>query len=299
MSNRDLLAETARRQSEASDPQRSAWVSANAGAGKTHVLKLRVLRLLLAETSPDRILCVAYTKAAAAEMSKRVFDDLSRWATATDATLRLLLKPVLGRHADDADMVRARRLFAHAIETPGGLKVQTIHGFCERLLQRFPLEAGIPPGFSVLDDDAAAALRREAIDAVLRQATSAPSQPLGRALTCVIAHAVDDRFDDVLGAAIARREWLRWLIRLGDDEDSALATADDIYRDLLSVRRTVSADALRQDMAHVLDDTGLRRATDLLCAGKSTEDKKIATGLRTALRSAISPAGSPASKPRF
>ena len=133
-----LLIATEQAQATASDPQLSAWVSANAGAGKTHVLKMRVLRLLLAGTKPERILCLTYTKAAAAEMAQRVFQDLSTWALASDEKLAAELTKLLAVTPAADDIARARQLFARAIETPGGLKVQTIHAFCERLLQRFP-----------------------------------------------------------------------------------------------------------------------------------------------------------------
>src|SRR5690606_38542568 len=99
---------------------------------------------------------------------------------------------------------RARNLFAASIETPGGLKVQTIHAFCERLLQRFPLEAGVPPEFSILDDDTARELRREATDAVLMLATGDPSTAVGRALAVAVAYAADDGFDAVLKDALSR-----------------------------------------------------------------------------------------------
>ena len=147
-------------------------MSANAGTGKTHVLTMRVLRLLLADTPPERILALTYTKAAAAEMSKRVFDHLAGWVTAPDDKLEGKLKELLDRAPTWDEMQRARQLFAIAIETPGGLKVQTIHAFCERLLQRFPLEAGVAPGFAILDDQERNALLREAIDEVLTEATS-------------------------------------------------------------------------------------------------------------------------------
>ena len=147
-----VLDETRRNQGAAADPKSSAWVSANAGTGKTHVLTMRVLRLLLADTPPEKILALTYTKAAAAEMSKRVFDHLAGWVTAPDGKLQDRLKELLDRAPTWDEMQRARQLFAIAIETPGGLKVQTIHAFCERLLQRFPLEAGVAPGFAILDD---------------------------------------------------------------------------------------------------------------------------------------------------
>ena len=145
--------ETQRLQCQAADPAASAWVSANAGTGKTHVLTMRILRLLLGGTEPARILALTYTKAAAAEMSKRVFARLGEWVTADEADLKESLGQLLDRPPTDGEIERARRLFAVAIETPGGLKVQTIHAFCERLLQRFSLEAGVPPGFAILDDE--------------------------------------------------------------------------------------------------------------------------------------------------
>ncbi|HSB58631.1 MAG TPA: UvrD-helicase domain-containing protein, partial [Methyloceanibacter sp.] len=128
-------------QARASDPSASAWVSANAGTGKTEVLVRRVLRLLLAGSEPQRILCLTYTKMAAAEMQNRLLKDLAAWATLADDKLRERLVSLLGRAPGDAEEKAARRLFAQTLEAKGGLKIYTIHGFCERLLQRFPLEA--------------------------------------------------------------------------------------------------------------------------------------------------------------
>ncbi|HCX69536.1 MAG TPA: double-strand break repair helicase AddA, partial [Rhodobiaceae bacterium] len=129
-------------QRRASHPQTSVWVSANAGSGKTHALTTRVARLLLAGTDPQRILCLTFTKAAAAEMAGRLYKRLGGWATMPDAELAVELESIEGRAPDKTMLENARKLFARAIETPGGLKIQTIHAFCERLLGRFPLEAG-------------------------------------------------------------------------------------------------------------------------------------------------------------
>ncbi|MEZ5776621.1 MAG: UvrD-helicase domain-containing protein, partial [Hyphomicrobiaceae bacterium] len=184
------IADTRKAQALAADPEASAWVSANAGTGKTYVLVLRVLRLLLAGTAPDRILCLTYTKAAAAEMSGRLFQRLASWATADEPTLKSELEKVLGRPASDEEAEAARPLFARALETPGGLKVQTIHSFCERVLQRFPLEAGIPPNFTILDSESQHALIRRSVLDVLAAASgkdgagSAPG-PLGTALQTI------------------------------------------------------------------------------------------------------------------
>ena len=139
-------------QQQAADPESSIWVEANAGSGKTRVLTDRVLRLLLAGVKPDQILCLTYTKAAAAEMRQRVSARLADWALADHAHLGQELFDLLDSAPDTALLERARTLFATALETPGGLKIQTIHAFCESVLHRFPVEAGVPFDFKVVDD---------------------------------------------------------------------------------------------------------------------------------------------------
>ena len=150
-------------QIEASNPGRSVFVAANAGSGKTYTLVTRVARLLLAGAEPDTILCVTFTKAGAAEMQTRLFRQLGDWAVMEDADLR---EALLRIDEGGRDLAAARRLFARALETPGGLKIQTIHAFCEKLLRRFPLEAGVAPGFTVLEDAAALAVSRKAREAL-------------------------------------------------------------------------------------------------------------------------------------
>ncbi len=153
------------RQVQAADPVQSTWLSANAGSGKTRVLIDRVARLLLGGTQPQRILCLTYTKAAASEMQNRLFQRLGQWAMLPEPKLRDALMELGVEGGVDADtLVRARRLFARAIETPGGLKIQTIHSFCAGLLRRFPIEAGVSPDFTELDDRAAKLLRDEIVE---------------------------------------------------------------------------------------------------------------------------------------
>jgi ATP-dependent helicase/nuclease subunit A len=152
-------------QRTAADPTISAFVTANAGSGKTKTLIDRVARLLLAGSTPEAILCVTYTKAAAAEMQRRLFERLGGWSVTADGPLRTELSKLVGQPEEIFDAVelsKARALFARALETPGGLKIQTIHAFCEKLLRRFPLEAGVSPGFVVMDDSAGAAVARAA-----------------------------------------------------------------------------------------------------------------------------------------
>ncbi|HSV04766.1 MAG TPA: double-strand break repair helicase AddA [Phenylobacterium sp.] len=162
-------------QSRAADPSLSVFVTANAGSGKTKTLIDRVTRLLLAGAEPAAILCVTYTKAAAAEMQRRLFEQLGEWSVMAGAELAGRLTDLLGGLVDPDDAVRlsqARALFARALETPGGLKIQTIHAFCEKLLRRFPLEAGVSPGFRVMDDAASAAMAEAAKRGVARLALS-------------------------------------------------------------------------------------------------------------------------------
>ncbi len=152
-------------QRAAADPRASVFVTANAGSGKTKVLIDRVARLLLTPgAEPACFLCITYTKAAAAEMQRRLFERLGAWCVADDDRLRATLAELLGRDTivRAQDLARARGLFARALETPGGLKIQTIHAFCERLLRRFPLESGVAAGFTIADEETTRALLEEA-----------------------------------------------------------------------------------------------------------------------------------------
>ncbi|MEW6257163.1 MAG: double-strand break repair helicase AddA [Pseudomonadota bacterium] len=199
------LAEASRRQGEASAPGRSAWVSANAGSGKTHVLAQRVIRLMLAGTLPGRILCLTYTKAAAANMANRVLTILGRWVALDDAALDAELARMEGRPPERAARERARRLFAAALETPGGLKIQTIHAFCGGLLHRFPFEAGVAAGFRELDEAGRLDLMARIRADLVVDAAQDPASPAGRALARLMEERSDASLDALLEAAIALR----------------------------------------------------------------------------------------------
>jgi ATP-dependent helicase/nuclease subunit A len=147
---------------EALNPEASVFVSANAGAGKTSLLTSRVLRLLLHGTPPSRILCITFTNAAAAEMLSRVQAELGKWVMGSDAEVREALAGLMEAIPDDAMLARARSLFAAVLEAPEGIRIQTIHGFCQSLLKRFPIEAGISPHFSVMDGRTEQELLQEA-----------------------------------------------------------------------------------------------------------------------------------------
>ena len=216
------------KQTAASNPAMSVFVTAHAGSGKTHVLAQRVIRLLLRGCDPNCILCLTFTKAAAANMAKRVFDELARWTTLDDAALDRAIRAVDGT-PDAATRRRARRLFAEALETPGGLKVQTIHAFCTRLLHQFPFEANVAAGFTVLEERAEA----EMIDAlrldVLLEAAADTESTLGRALSVAVVAAAEQTFGDLVREAIARRDLImNWLDHAGSDPAVAAAELSHI-----------------------------------------------------------------------
>jgi ATP-dependent helicase/nuclease subunit A len=205
-----LPGEVVANQRAASDPAASVWVEANAGSGKTHVLTQRVLRLLLAGVPPDQILCLTYTKAAAAEMRRRVGGHLASWALLPPEKLAAALLDITGYNASSAEQNRARTLFAHALDTPGGLRIQTIHAFCESVLHRFPVEAGVPIDFVVLEDHQRAALVQRAREVVLAGGLSGSGEAgavetlFGAMSDFVIAEAIDD--------ALARARPLRQIL---------------------------------------------------------------------------------------
>lgn len=222
---------TSRKQALASDPMRSAWVSANAGSGKTHVLTQRVIRLLLAGCRPSSILCLTYTKAAASEMSNRVFERLSAWATLPDDALKARIGEIEGKAPSRETLNEARRLFARALETPGGLKIQTIHAFCEALLHQFPLEANVAGHFSVLDDRASATLLTDARRALLTATTSEGDTSLGEAFATVLERADDTGLDRLLTQIIASRTALSAFLAAADTHggiEQTLRTALDL-----------------------------------------------------------------------
>ncbi|MDW4498089.1 double-strand break repair helicase AddA [Sulfitobacter sp. D35] len=206
-------------QIRAADPAFSTWLSANAGSGKTRVLTDRVARLLLGgvdprashkAVDPQHILCLTYTKAAASEMQNRLYKRLGQWAMMSDDALRAALRELGEDGAIPAEKLReARRLFARALETPGGLKIQTIHSFCAALLRRFPLESGVSPQFTEMDDRAAELLRAGIVDRM----AEGPDAPL---VDGMARHLTDENF----GAITAS------IVRMGDAFDTPLDLAD-------------------------------------------------------------------------
>src|SRR6201981_1337598 len=268
-------------QARASDPEASAFVSANAGSGKTHVLVQRVIRLLLSGVPPEKILCITFTKAAAANMAERVVSTLGHWVTLDDVSLDAAIRGVGIAHPTTRLRKTARELFACALETPGGLKVQTIHALCTRLLQQFPFEANVPARFAVLDDRDQAEMMERANLSVFLEASRDPSSATGRALLTAMASAADVTFKDVVReACLSRDHFMRWT----DAAGSAAAAAAQAAAAL-----GVSADdAIEDAEGEILDGPFLPRRrwqdiADALDTGAKT-DQKQADQLRGGLK---------------
>src|SRR6187399_713966 len=209
-------------QARASDPAASSFVSANAGSGKTHVLVQRVIRLLLDDVPPEKILCITFTKAAAANMAERVFTTLGHWVTLDDDALDAAIKDAGIANPGAAMRNEARRLFARALETPGGLKVQTIHALCTRLLQQFPFEANVPARFDVLDDRDQNEMMERANLGVFLEASRHPDSATGRALMTAMASAADVTFKDVVReACLSRDHFMAWTDAAGSAQAAA------------------------------------------------------------------------------
>ncbi len=251
-------------QSVASNPQVSAFVTANAGSGKTSTLVNRVARLLLRDAAPETILCVTYTKAAAAEMQRRLFDTLGAWAVMEDQPLFEELARI-----DEAptDLAKGRRLFARALETPGGLKIQTIHAFCEKLLRRFPLEAGVAPGFRVLEDQAAREVSALARREVAQAAIERPDGDLGRAYAKFSVELDHRSFQLMFAEFEARRTDIEAYVKACAEDGGV---EQDVWRkcgfDIPSPSAGLEAEALDGT-----DLAGLRGAAAALAGGGKTD----------------------------
>ncbi len=263
-------------QRRAAAPDRSAWAAASAGTGKTKVLVDRVLRLLLAGSPPQRLLCLTFTKAAAKEMANRLTGVLRGWATMPDEGVAKSLLALTGQSADRDHLVRARRLFAQVLDAPGGLRIDTIHAFCQSLLRRFPIEARLPPNFQVLDDRSAAELLQTCREALLAKARTEQGGELSQALTVLTARTGETGFDALVAELIRDRGRLRRL--LPDPRRGTRRAVQRLYRRLL----LDPADTEESLTAAACDDAvfareALRRAATALTNGSAIDQKRGAT----------------------
>jgi ATP-dependent helicase/nuclease subunit A len=288
-------------QQRASDPAASAFVSANAGSGKTHVLVQRVIRLLLSGVPPEKILCITFTKAAAANMAERVFTTLGHWVTLDDDALDAAIKEAGIANPGARLRKSARKLFACALETPGGLKVQTIHALCTRLLQQFPFEANVPARFAVLDDRDQNEMMERANLGVFLEASRHPDSATGRALMTAMASAADVTFKDVVReACLSRDHFMAWTDAAGSAQAAAAQISaalgvdpndrlEDVERDILDgphlPRSEWEAVALVLDTGSKTDqDQAARLRAALVFSGAAQVDEYLGVFLTEADR---------------
>ncbi len=255
----------------AADPAASVWVVASAGTGKTKVLTDRVLALLLAGSEPACILCLTFTKAAAAEMAIRIGTRLSAWATLPDAKLRAELKSLIGADADPDVLDRARQLFARVLDAPGGMRIETIHAFCQSLLRRFPLEAGIPPHFQVMEERSVAEAMERAVAQVLDRARDGKPKTLKTALDTVTQLVGEDGFVELVGKLSGERGRFAGLRAAGDAAFAArlrerFGLQPDETPEAI-VRQACKEDAFAGD--------ALKRAARVLSKSNAPTDRKV------------------------
>ncbi len=256
-------------QRHAASPDKSAWVSANAGAGKTRVLVDRVTGLLLAGTPPGRILCLTFTNAAAAQMANRLFERLAGWAVLDDAALAKQIDALPELGSGQGELVsRARSLFARALETPGGLKIQTIHAFCERLLQRFPLEAGVTAGFAILDERERRELMQDAQREVLTTAMQEKDGPLDKAFNTIAGLVAESTLEELVNTMANHRAFKAFLALPGDEQNENFVKLAASW----GISCTDTPERLIESFD--FDTDAYRRAADVLVNGSISDNKK-------------------------
>ncbi|MBA4355703.1 MAG: double-strand break repair helicase AddA, partial [Novosphingobium sp.] len=247
-------------QAQAVDPQRTVWLSASAGTGKTQVLSARVLRLLLQDgVEPEQLLCLTFTKAGAAEMATRVNEVLAGWVRMDDARLAGDLMAI-GASFDPATVARARSRFAAVLDCPGGgLRIETIHAFCQWLLASFPVEAGLRPGTRAMEDRDRALLVRQVLAEMLIEAEARNDEALLESLASLSLRMSEDQVESfLLRSAGARDLWwgtgawipplrprINRVLGLGEEDSAsclAAMCADGAF-DCQSVRRCMEMNA--------------------------------------------------------
>ncbi len=269
MKSQDILEQTDWKQRRASNPKASAFVAANAGSGKTFVLVTRILRLLLEGIDPSRILALTYTTAAAANMSNRVFKQLSEWVRLENVDLVEELKKLDGADPSEARLKRARQLFARAAETPGGLKIQTIHAFCERILHLFPFEANVPARFEVLDDMVKDELLKFVRLRIIGVQTSQDDPELAAAIAELINITGEHGFEQILNIA---REHSAEIIAYASDHGAIIRITGELAL-LFEIKSSDTVEKIKYEIFNGrLPDSAVHQLTELLASSTSERD---------------------------
>jgi ATP-dependent helicase/nuclease subunit A len=264
-------------QRTASNPNFHVWVAASAGSGKTKVLTDRVLRLLLSGTLPGRILCLTYTTAAAMEMRQRLQKRLTEWAVEPEAELKADLEQLTGDAVNDRMVMRARRLFAQVLDAPDGVRIQTLHAFCQSLLRRFPLEAGIAPQMELLTDRAQKLLLKEARQRLLTSPVMR-SDKMQRVMRTLSREAQAERLEELLDKLIANRRKFPKL----DDEAPTQEAIAEVYRYLGVSPEVDEAALIALYLAHSPQERVELLQLRAACEGEKTDGAKKTDAALTA-----------------
>lgn len=262
-------------QLRASNPNVSVWVGASAGTGKTFVLSNRVLRLMLSGSRPDKVLCLTYTNTAAAEMAIRVNKRLSTWITMGEAELFSELENVLGKRPDKNQLLLARKLFAKVLDVPGGLKIQTIHSFCQSLLGRFPIEADIAPNFDLLDDITIHEQLRLSQDELLIEIADGERDALSKSLEQISSMLAESTFTDLMRSLTNERGGLEALFKRNTHSFNKIINS---FKALLGFEKEDTRESILKAVCDddFIDLSGLNTAAENLLMGTKTDkDRSI------------------------
>lgn len=277
------------RQAAAADPLKSVWVGASAGTGKTKVLIDRVLRLMLPRNGmpmesaarPEKILCLTFTKTAAAEMSNRIYEKLAEWAILDDARLESEIAQLTDAVPTPQVLRAARRLFARVLDTPGGLKIMTIHSFCQSVLKRFPIEAGLPPHFQLMDEMSAIEYLTRCMHDLIAAARRDPQSVLAKSFDRLVLHLDPETMSDLMAKIMSGRSQLAAILRhhgdlagrdMGGAAEKTIAAA---YR-YLDLAPDVREEAIYLDIntQHPDHEAALKRAMHALLAGSKSDQER-------------------------
>lgn len=264
-------------QMQASDPQQSVWVSASAGTGKTRILVNRMLRLLLNGNKPEKLLCITFTKAAAAEVLQRIQEMVLDWSICDTTTLHTRMEELLDR-APTRDEIRfARRLLPIILQVPGGMKIMTIHAFCQSVLSRFPLEAKIPPGFSVIDDIQSQQLLNQAKHDLLEDVTQENNPALFADLERFYDRVHETNQNTLIQTVLNKRYRLNELAQSIDTIRAELCTLVGIHENQLY---TIS----EQEFLAQINSNALRSCLPEMLSANGATLPKIANALEAFLQ---------------
>ncbi len=265
LSSREQPTNPTAQQRAASDPAASVWVNASAGSGKTSILTKRVTRLLLAGVKPQKILCLTFTRAAAAEMSLRVSKELSHWAVCSDNDLNKSLSDLQGAAPSPEHMTRARRLFAESLACPGGMRIRTLHAFGQEILRRFPIESGLPPHFTVIEEQDARDLQNDILMDLLREISNKSNSQLAIATAHLISQLGEKAFRELAQNSMREKSRLTQSIAQHGGLDRLIAHMRlELSLEPDDTVHNIMVNAFRSD---VFSESDIRHAAELLQQG--------------------------------